>query len=111
MSGKLITNSVFAGVGSPIKESVCLVSILKLANLKQAPNVMTKPKYGKNGDGEIDFNIENITYPGTTPLVTMSARESNCSPNGLETLNNLAKNPSKKSKKMPKQTIKKAISN
>jgi hypothetical protein len=45
--------------------------------------------------------MEYITNPGTSPLVTISARESNCKPNGLETLNNRAKKPSKKSKKMP----------
>lgn len=31
--GKLIINIAFAGVGKPMKDSVCRVSILKLANL------------------------------------------------------------------------------
>jgi hypothetical protein len=52
----------------------------------------------------------NITKPGTKPLVTISANESNCKPNGLDTLNNRAKNPSKKSKNIPKLTKKNAIS-
>jgi hypothetical protein len=39
----------------------------------------------------------------------MSASESNCSPSGLATLNKRAKNPSKKSKKIPKQTNRKAL--
>ena len=52
-----------------------------------------------------DFNnIWNIITPGTMPLVIISANESNCNPKGLETLNNRAKKPSKKSKKIPKQT-------
>ena len=41
----------------------------------------------------------------------MSARESSCNPRGLETLNKRAKKPSKKSKNIPKQTKKNAISN
>ena len=51
-----------------------------------------------------------MTNPGTTPLVTISANESNCNPRGLETLNNLAKNPSKKSRKIPKAAKAKVIS-
>ena len=41
---------------------------------------------------------KNMTKPGTTPLVTISAKLSNCKPKSLVTLSNLAKNPSKKSK-------------
>jgi hypothetical protein len=39
----------------------------------------------------------------------MSAKLSNCRPKSLVTLSNLAKNPSKKSKKIPKHTIQKAV--
>jgi len=34
-----MTNRLMAGVGKPIKESVCLSSILNFANLKQAAKV------------------------------------------------------------------------
>jgi len=45
-----------------------------------------------------------IKIPGTKPLVTMSASESNCIPNALCTFSFLAKNPSKKSKNIPRKT-------
>ena len=45
-----------------------------------------------------------MTRPGTNPLVTISAKESNCKPNSLFTLSWRASNPSKKSKKIPKKT-------
>ena len=55
-------------------------------------------------------NNLNIIIPGTTPLVTISAKESNCFPNSPETFKILAANPSKKSKKIPKTTKIPAIS-
>jgi hypothetical protein len=51
-----------------------------------------------------------MTKPGATPLVTISAKESNCKPKGPATLNNRAKKPSKKSKIFQTNKIK-AISN
>src|SRR5699024_12822141 len=45
-----------------------------------------------------------ITTPGTTPLVTTSAKESNSNPTLLSTLSSLAKKPSKKSKNIPRNT-------
>ena len=55
-------------------------------------------------------NKLNIIIPGTTPLVTMSANESNCVPKSPETFSKRAKNPSKKSKKTPNTTNSAAIS-
>ena len=49
-----------------------------------------------------------MTNPGTTPLVTISASESNCTPSGPVTPNFRAKKPSKKSKKIPRHTKKNA---
>jgi len=42
-----------------------------------------------------------IIIAGATPLVTISASESNCFPNSPETFKSLAKKPSKKSNKIP----------
>ena len=96
IKGKLNIKSALAGVGNPIKESVWRSSILKFANRKQEPNVIINPKNGTKLVSvipELDFNIKNMMVPGTTPLVTMSAKESNCKPKGLETLKSRAKNP------------------
>jgi hypothetical protein len=38
---------------------------------------------------------KKTSHPGTTPLVTISAKESNCNPSGPETFNNRAKNHQK----------------
>ena len=46
-SGKNIKNKVFKGVGTPIKESVCLVSKLNFANLNIDIKGMNKAKNGK----------------------------------------------------------------
>lgn|SRR5690554_4157473 len=43
-SGKLKIKSALAGVGNPIKESVCRVSILNLAKRIHEPKVMINPK-------------------------------------------------------------------
>ena len=44
MSGKETINKVLAGVGSPMKELVCRVSILNLANRNAEKMVMMKGK-------------------------------------------------------------------
>ena len=40
-------NNALAGVGSPIKDDVCRVSMLNLANRYPEANVIRKPKKGK----------------------------------------------------------------
>ena len=46
-NGMTAKNNVIAGVGSPIKESVCLVSRLNLANLNNANTGIRKAIIGK----------------------------------------------------------------
>ena len=43
ISGMVRKNIVFAGVGNPINDLVCLESILNLANLKAEKIVIKKP--------------------------------------------------------------------
>lgn len=54
-------NNVFAGVASPMKFSVCLVSMLNLANLNAEKMVTINPAYakisGKPFASKLDFNI------------------------------------------------------
>jgi hypothetical protein len=45
-----------------------------------------------------------MTKPGATPLVTISAKESNCKPKGPATLNNAQKKNHQKIKNIPKPT-------
>src|SRR5690625_4843213 len=109
----------FAGVGNPIKEEVCRESILNFANLYPEAKVIVNPIKAITGksnskagifsqrkktpsvSAEKDlFSNCTITIPGANPLVIKSAKESNCNPNSLGTLKSLAKNPSKKSKKI-----------
>ena len=61
INGKLKKNKALAGVGKPIKESVCRSSILKLAKRKQAPKVITNPIKGTYTLSVIMANIEYIT--------------------------------------------------
>jgi hypothetical protein len=69
---------------------------------------MTNPKYGKIVLEDVatcpNLISQNMVKPGTNPLVTISANESNCKPSGPATFHNLAKKPSKKSKNIPKHT-------
>lgn len=123
INGKETINKVFAGVGSPIKAEVCRVSILKLANRYADASVTKKPKKGKNSilpglntcsTGlfvEALNNSWNNTIPGTIPDVIISAMESNCFPNSPGTFSIRAKNPSKKSRRIPMTTNKAAVSN
>src|SRR5690554_601388 len=48
ISGILRIKSAFAGVGNPIKLSVCRVSMLNFPKRIQAPKVMMKPIKGTN---------------------------------------------------------------
>lgn len=100
-------NSVFAGVGKPIKLFDCLVSILNLANLNPDRTVIKKPTSGqKFRDSITELKSNNSSasrmalytiIPGTKPKETISAKESNCFPSSEDTFNKRATNPSKKS--------------
>ena len=81
-NGKLVINKAFAGVGNPIKEFDCLVSILNFANRMAEKTGIVKAIQTK----QALFNVKvacikmNIIAPGATPNVTMSANESSCLP-------------------------------
>jgi hypothetical protein len=51
-----------------------------------------------------------MTKPGATPLVTISAKESNCKPKGPATLNNAQKKKPSKNQKYSQTNKIKAIS-
>jgi hypothetical protein len=56
------------------------------------------------------LKAKNITYPGTTPLVTISAKESNSKPSGLKLSIGVSKTI-KKSKRYPNTQNKKPFQN
>ncbi len=105
IKGKEAINKALAGVGKPIKTSVCLLSLLNLANrnaenkgIKKARNGTTdiKPVFTEI---PLEYSISlNKINPGTKPNDTISARESRSFPMGLCTFKSLAKKPSRKSK-------------
>lgn len=107
-------NKVLAGVGKPIKEPVCRSSTLNFAKRYADANVIPKPRYAiiepcawKSAPQGSPLPCKSnlyITIPGTTPLVTISARESSCRPTSLCTFNKRAKKPSKKSNTIPRTT-------
>lgn len=120
ISGKLKISKVFAGVGNPIKLDVCRVSTLNLANLYADATVINNPINGRYPTIELfqprsevtlaisivwpvndSLNNWSITIPGTTPLVTTSARLSNSNPTWLWAFKARAAKPSKKSKNIP----------
>lgn len=97
---------VMAGVGTPMNESVCLVSILNLASRMAEATVIIKGKcpktidmvaLGSRENGGLDRQSLQPISPGTNPNDTMSAMESSCLPNSEFAFNLLATNPSKKS--------------
>ena len=97
-------NSALAGVGSPMNESVCRVSILNFASLSAENMVRKNAVYGSTLLGEIVLISWNITMPGRTPKLTMSASESSSLPIGELALSILAEKPSRKSKTQAAQT-------
>ena len=74
---------------------------MNLANLRAAKTVSIRPSQDHMPKPEA-VKIFFITMPGSTPKLTISARESSSLPMGDETFKSLAENPSKKSKKAPK---------
>jgi hypothetical protein len=104
--GKDAINIAFAGVGTPIKESVWRVSRLnfarRIAEKTGITNaiyaIMSVPKRGIPIIGNVFcFNIIKIIAAGTTPKETTSASESSSFPISLLTCNMRAEKPSKKS--------------
>ncbi len=102
-------NKAFAGVGNPINESVCLVSILNFANLSaentaimNADNAINQPIVYISVENPCaataDNNIINRIEAGATPKLTASANESNSLPILEYALSQRAAKPSKKSK-------------
>ncbi|HNQ00575.1 MAG TPA: hypothetical protein PKK99_16045, partial [Bacteroidia bacterium] len=91
INGNDTTKSVFAGVGSPINEVLCLVSMLNFASLRAEKTVITN---GKNCriclkllDSMIVDKLDicnnlNTINPGTNPKLTASANESSSFPIG-----------------------------
>jgi len=101
-----MTASPLAGVGKPLKDVVCDVSILNLASLRAAHTgitegiiiaIINKPISPEVIGNEADINWL-IINPGATPKLITSARESSSFPNSEYDLSNLADNPSRKSK-------------
>jgi len=87
----------WAGVGKPIKESFWRMSILNLASLIEANTANNKPVHDQMPMPDA-ASMLFIMIPGNTPKLTTSASESSSFPIGLDTFNNLALNPSRKSK-------------
>ena len=94
-----------AGVGNPINESVCRVSMLNLANrnaektvMKYAESATSQPKgYNKPFLIATENNIQYMTEAGATPKLTTSANESSCFPISEYAFNQRAAKPSQKS--------------
>ena len=103
------------GVGSPINEFFWFLSILKFANLKAAnigikkaikemlENGVSKKNSPNNRVVLLAFISLNKMKEGASPEVTKSAKLSSCNPNSFSIFKSLAKNPSKKSRKIPRK--------
>ena len=103
------------GVGSPINEFFWFLSMLKFANLKAAnigikkainemlENGISKENSSNNWVALLAFKSLNKINEGASPDVTKSAKLSSCNPNSFSIFKSLAKNPSKKSKKIPRK--------
>ena len=112
ISGIATTKIAATGVGKPINEVVCRVSILKLAK-RIAENIgISRAKISGKKKPSILASLNMILWcnwyikwnkiiPGATPKVTISAMESNCFPSFPVTFSKRAASPSKKSKKAP----------
>lgn len=77
----------FAGVGTPMKEVVCRVSRLNLANRKAEKAAMRNAVYGiyaskgiRNVGVCTSLNKEKMMNAGATPKLTLSANESSSFP-------------------------------
>ena len=86
-----------AGVGSPMNELCCRSSILNFASLK-ADIIARKRGTKQTSDLELLNMVSNSITEGSTPKLTISARESSSLPRPELALSILAANPSKKSK-------------
>ena len=128
ISGSATIKRAFAGAGSPLKSFCWSSSILNLAKRMPAARGIRNPTKAKGANENVNslcrmwvvkFNSRTpisknklyITIPGTNPLVIKSAIESNWRPKLLSTFSKRAKKPSKRSKKAPRKTNKKAASN
>ena len=96
-------NKACAGVGTPMNESFCRISILNFAKRMAAKTDNDKPSHD-HCPAPVFINKFLIKIPGNTPKLTTSAKESNSFPIGLETFNILALAPSRKSKTQAAQT-------
>ena len=103
------------GVGSPMNESFWFLSILKFANLRAAnigirkaikeilENGVWKGNSPNNWVALLAFISLNKIKEGASPDVIKSAKLSSCNPNSFSIFKSLAKNPSKKSIKIPRK--------
>ena len=119
-------NIELAGVGNPSKWSVTESIVLNFAKRKADPKVIKNPINARGAIEKIILKLfmlytklnsltpdkKNNWYiimPGTNPEVIISDKESRYLPISDSTFNNLAKNPSRKSKIIPsKQKTKQA---
>jgi hypothetical protein len=90
------TKRACAGVGTPMNKSLWRVSMLNLASRRAAKTTSNNPNQDHAPAPEAVRRFF-ITIPGSTPKLTISARESSSLPTGLDTFNIRAAKPSKKS--------------
>ena len=86
----------FAGVGNPMKELVCLSSILNLASRRAEKAAISKPQnlqYPPKPSSKL-----TATIAGAKPKLMTSASESSSLPRGEYTFSRRAAKPSIKSK-------------
>lgn len=95
--GMLSQKRALAGVGNPMKESVCLSSRLNFANRYAENTAITKGMKFHHSTTSF-FNSMNAINEGASPKLITSARESSSLPMGEDTFNKRAVMPSKKSK-------------
>jgi len=96
-------NNAWAGVGTPINESLWRASILNFARRMADKTVNARPIHDHAPAPEA-VNKFFIKIPGNTPKLTISASESSSLPMELDTFNILALKPSKKSNTQADQT-------
>ena len=101
--GNAVISNALAGVGNPLKESVCVSSMLKIAKRSAEKIAIENERKGKMSPASVFQNLY-ITTAGNNPKLITSARESNSFPIGEETFRDLAANPSMKSKPAAAQT-------
>ena len=102
--GSEAINRPIAGVGRPVNESSCPLSILNLAKRKAEKTGSKTAMIVIYGGIPYFHSFSpiiikwNIIAPGATPKETISDKESNCLPISLLTFKALAVSPSAKSK-------------